>query len=160
MAALIRRPLRGRIEVRGLRAPRGNEPPNKQMFKTAAGKAIRPTWIDAPPGSPGWAGYWTISRQHLTVVAEAVAIRDGLVNVEMHYSTTEQCDRRCKNAKGDDCTCSCEGKNHGDGDHASWTPVGDTTLVKSSGTRIATRQLTRAEAEAARLQRSLNGSQP
>lgn len=156
MTARILRPLRGRLQVRGLRAPQGEEPPNRQMFKSAAGKAIRPTWVKAPEGSPGWAGYWTISRAHLTAVAEAIAIRDGEVQIEMHYSTSEQCDERCQNARGNDCTCSCEGKNHGAAEHASWKPVGETTLVRSTGQRVAIRHLTRAEAQTAQWRRSLS----
>lgn len=113
MSALIVRPLQGRIEVRGLRAPREGEPTNEQMFKTAAGAAIRPTWVDAPPGMPRWKGYWTISRNHLSVVAEAIAIRDGDVRIEMHYSEHERCDSRCQGATGDDCTCSCQGRSYG-----------------------------------------------
>jgi len=147
MSALIIRPLRGRIRVHGLRAPRGDEPPNRQMFKTAADAAIRPTWVSAPDGQPGWHGYWTISRTHLNVVAEAVAIRDGEVTVEMHYSDKEQCDSRCQDATGDDCTCSCEGKHHGEGQYASWKEVGATTLVRSTGEKTITRVLTRKKAQ-------------
>ena len=128
--------------------------PNRQMFKSATGKAIRPTWVKSPDGAPGWAGYWKISREHLTAVAEAIAIRDGEVQIEMHYSESEQCDERCQNAKGDDCTCSCEGKNHGAAEHGSWRQVGETTLVRSAGKRVTRRHLTRAEAQAAQRQRS------
>lgn len=120
------------------------------MFRTATGKTIRPTWVDAPAGRPRWEGYWTISREHLTEVAEAIAIRDGHVEVEMHYSTSEQCDRRCQNAEGDECTCSCEGRYHGNNHHASWLEVGDTTLVRGGGSKIVTRSLTRAQAQADR----------
>lgn len=141
MTATIIRPLRGRIQVRGLRAPRTGQPTNRELFRTATGAAIRPTWVGAPPGEPGWKGYWTIARQHLTDVAEAVAIRDGLVLIEMHYSTAEQCDTRCQTAEGNDCTCSCEGKYHGKGEHAAWLEVGDTTLFRGGEEKIVTRSL-------------------
>lgn len=147
MTASIERPLHGRIRVRNLRGPRGDEPSNRQMFKTATGAAIRPTWVPAPDGLPGWQGHWEIAREHLTDVAEAIAIRDGLVEIEMHYSTAEQCDRRCRGAEGDECTCSCEGKYHGNGHHASWTEVGETTLVRRSESKVVTRSLTRKQAE-------------
>ncbi|TFC95897.1 hypothetical protein E3T28_12990 [Cryobacterium sinapicolor] len=146
MTAQIIRPMTGRIEVRGLRAPRGDEPSNRDMFRTATGLVIRPTWLDADEGKPGWQGYWTISRVHLTAVAEVIAIRDGEVQIEMHYSQTEQCDLRCQTAVGDDCTCSCEGEHHGEGQHASWKEVGNTTLVRGSGTKAVTRVLTRKQA--------------
>lgn len=140
------RPLTGRIEVRGLRAPRGEEPTNKEMFRDAAGSVIRPTWVEAAEGEPRWRGFWTIAREHLTVVAAAIAIRDGSVDIEMHYSQTEQCDGRCQTANGDDCTCSCEGKHHGVGQHASWLEVGDTTLIRGAGTKVVNRVLTREQA--------------
>lgn len=142
MTARIIRPLTGRIEVHGLRAPRGNEPTNKSMFKTATGAAIRPTWVKAREGEAGWRGYWTISREHLTPVAESIAIRDGRVIIEMHYSQTEKCDMRCRKATGDDCICSCEGVHHGKGQHASWMEVGETTLVRGAGAKMVTRVLT------------------
>ena len=153
MTAKIVRPLAGRIEVRGLRAPRGDEPSNKNMFKDAAGVAIRPTWVSAPEGQPGWRGYWAISRAHLTEVAESIAIRDGRVEIEMHYSQTEKCDRRCQRADGDDCTCACEGKYHGNAHHASWLDVGETTLVRGEGTKVVTRFLERDQALADREER-------
>lgn len=147
MTAKIIRPLTGRIQVRGLRAPRGDEPPNKTMFKNAAGAAIRPTWIDAAEDQPGWAGYWVIARQHLTEVAESIAIRDGSVEIEMHYSPTEKCDLRCRKAEGDDCTCACEGKHHGKAQHASWLEVGETTLVRGEGRKVVNRILERDQAK-------------
>ncbi len=153
MTATIVRPLHGRIQVRGLRGPRGDEPSNRQMFKTATGAAIRPTWVPAPEGAPGWEGHWEIARPHLTDVAEGIAIRDGQVEIEMHYSTAEQCDQRCRSAEGDECTCSCEGKYHGNSHHASWIEVGDTTLVRNSGSKVVTRTLSREQAEKDRSER-------
>lgn len=147
MTATIVRPLHGRLEVWGLRGPRDDEPFNREMFRTATGAAIRPTWVLASEGAPGWRGHWEIARAHLTDVAEAIAIRDGRVEIEMHYSTTEQRDRRCRGAEGDECTCSCEGKYHGNSHHASWIEVGETTLVRNSGSKVVTRTLTRRQAE-------------
>lgn len=115
------------------------------MFKDAAGGPIRPDWIPAPDGRPYWEGFWTIAREHLTVVAEAIALRDRFVDIEMHYSGTERCDYRCQNAQGDDCVCSCEGAHHGEGLHAAWTQVGDTTLVRGAGEKIVKRRLRRTD---------------
>lgn len=148
MTAEIVRPLRGRMKVYGLRGPRGDEPSNRSMFKTAAGRAIRPTWVPSADPNRPWEGHWEIAREHLTDVAEAIAIRDGRVDIQMHYSTTEQCDRRCQEAEGDECTCSCEGKFHGNNQHASWIDVGSTTLVRGSGSKLVTRVLTRQQARA------------
>lgn len=146
MTATIIRPTRGRIKVQGLHAPRVGQPTNKQMFKTATGAAIRPTWVAAPPEEPYWHGYWTIARQHLTDVVEAIAIRDGSVFIEMHYSTAEQCDSRCQTAEGSDCTCSCEGRYHGKGEHAAWLEVGETTLVRGGAEKVVMRTLSKEQA--------------
>lgn len=148
MTATIIRPLTGRIQIHGLRAPRDKEVSNKTMFKNAAGRGIRPTRVPADEGRPYWEGYWTVSREHLTDIAETIAIRDGQVLIEMHYSPTEKCDDRCQKAKGDDCTCSCEGEHHGKAQQASWLAVGETTLVRGSGPKIVNRILEREQAEA------------
>jgi hypothetical protein len=150
MTAKIIRPLRGRIRVGELRAPRGDEPSNRSMFKDAAGAAIRPTWVEAADGQPGWAGHWVIARQHLTEVAESIAIRDGCVEIEMHYSPTEKCDLRCRKAEGDDCTCTCEGKHHGKAQHASWLEVGETTLVRGEQRKVVHRTLDRDQSKSDR----------
>ena len=113
MTARIIRPLTGRMQVRGPPKPNGDEPSNKSMFRDAAGAAILPTWVDAAEGQPGLAGCWTIAREHLTEVAESVAIRDLNVEIEMYYRPTEKCDLHCRRAEGDDCTCACECKHHG-----------------------------------------------
>ncbi len=141
MTAVIVRPVSGRIRICGLRAPQGDEAPNREMFKTAAGARIRPDWVRTERDDYGWRGHWTISRDHLTAVAEAIAIRDGSVEIRMHYSDSERCDTRCQRATGDDCTCSCKGKHHGAAAHASWKEVGSTTLVKTSGTTEVVRTL-------------------
>jgi hypothetical protein len=41
------------------------------------------------------------------------------------FSETHQCDSRCLNAKGWDCTCSCGGANHGRGHVATVTNAAD-----------------------------------
>ncbi len=153
MRARIVRPTHGRLQIHGLRAPRPHEEANRAMLKTATGASIRPEWVTAPPGQPPWKGYWTIARSHLTAVAEAIAIRDGVVDIEMHYNTSEKCDRRCQNARGNDCTCSCEGTRHGRAEHAGWREVGDTTLVRSAGIKVVWRTLSRSEAQRARRRR-------
>lgn len=126
----IFRPLHDRFQVHGMPAPRDGEIPNKAWFKEVTGRPIRPKWVG------GRGGHWVIAREHMTIVAQELAIRFGEVEVIADYSTSEKCDRRCKDATGDDCECSCRGANHGDGTQASWKQVGDTTLVRSSVERV------------------------
>lgn len=60
---------------------------------------------------------------------------------------------RCRRAEGDECTCSCEGKHHGKAQHASWIEVGESTLVRGAGTRVAARPLAGDQARKDRDQR-------
>lgn len=128
-----------RFQVAGMPRPREGEPTNKDWFKEITGRPIRPTWISGPNG---WDGYWVIARQHMTLVAEELALRYGTVHVTAEYSTLEKCDTRCQNATGDDCQCSCLGVRHGEALQASWKQVGATTLVRSAGIAIVERVLT------------------
>lgn len=41
------------------------------------------------------------------------------------YSEVHKCDSRCLNARGNDCTCSCGGINHGRGHVATLMPAGE-----------------------------------
>lgn len=61
-----------------------------------------------------------------------------------------QCDTRCTEASGDDCSCQCWGQNHGIGVDGSWRQVGDTTLVRSEGRTWVVRTVTPADVRTAR----------
>lgn len=139
----IYRPVSGRLEVHGMPRPREGEPSNREWFKDETGKAIRPTWV---PGPRGWDGHWEIVRQHFMTVARAMAIRFGDVELVMDFHELEQCDKRCRDAKRQDCTCSCMGEHHGGGVYASWLEVGETTLVRSAGIKRRSAVLTRKQA--------------
>jgi hypothetical protein len=142
MSVTVYRPLSGRIEVSGMRAPREGEPSNREWFKDETGKAIRPWWIAGPKG---WDGHWEIARQHFLTVARALAGRFGQVELVMDFNEHERCDRRCRDARGDDCTCTCMGINHRGGVYAGWVDVGETTLIRSAGVKRSTSTLTRAQ---------------
>lgn len=141
----IRRPVQGRVELRGLPRPGEGELSNREWMKDVVG-AARPTWVEGPRG---WDGYWTVARDHLEPLVRAVALRLGQVDVRMEYRSTEQCDLRCQNAKGDDCTCSCHGVNHGHARPAGWMQVGGTTLVAAETEQVL-RRVTRADVLAGR----------
>lgn len=112
---------------------------NRQWIKEALGSRIRPTWEKAP------ASHWTIAREHLTVLVDALVDRYGEVEVVMDYRTTEQCDTRCQIATGVDCTCSCLGENHGGaGSVRGWRHVGETTLVSSGEAHQVRRLVTKS----------------
>jgi len=143
MSIKIYRPLSGRIQVSGMPAPSRSEPSNREWFKDETGKAIRPMWIAGPKG---WDGHWEIARQHFLPVARSLAVRFGRVDIVMDFNDHECCDRRCRNAKGDECTCTCMGVHHRGGVYSDWVDVGETTLIRSAGVKRSTSALTRAMA--------------
>jgi len=143
MKLTVYRPVSGRIEVSGMRRPHEGEPTNREWFKDETGKAIRPQWVEGPNG---YDGHWEIARQHFMTVTRALAERFGQVELAMDFNENERCDRRCQDAKGDDCTCSCLGLHHRGGVYAGWVEVGDTTLIRSAGIKRSTTTLTRTHA--------------
>lgn len=126
---LVERPLHEtRFWVSGMPKPRPGELANKYWFKDVTGLAIRPEWEAGPYG---WDGYWTVAREHMSLVVEELALRFGQVEVWAECSTLEKCDARCQTARSDNCTCSCLGTRHGEALQASWKQVAATTLVRS-----------------------------
>jgi hypothetical protein len=96
---------------------------NREWLREELGRRIRPEWNRAE-------GRWEVARRHLRALIEALVERFGAVDVYLEFSASEQCDVRCRDAKGDDCTCSCLGLNHrGAAYWNAWRPVGETTLI-------------------------------
>ncbi|MGW7296072.1 hypothetical protein ACWGIB_27265 [Streptomyces xiamenensis] len=88
---------------------------------------------------PEWnttAKRWEIARPHLKTVVSALIDRFEEADVYLEFSTTERCDKRCEEAVGDDCTCSCMGENHGGAAYwERWQLVDGDTLVGPAGRR-------------------------
>jgi hypothetical protein len=104
-------------------------PRNRAWLHSALGEYIRPHRNNAV--SPG---RWEIAKPHLQLLTEALAKRFGQVDVYLEFSTTERCDRKCRQARGDDCTCSCRGEYHGGGTYwTDWLLVGEDTLIGPVG---------------------------
>lgn len=51
-----------------------------------------------------------------------------LKRIKGTFSKVHECDSRCLNAKGNDCTCSCGGANHGRGHAVSVTSASTTSV--------------------------------
>lgn len=97
---------------------------NRTWLHDTLGTRIRPEWNREQKR-------WEIARPHLMVLAHALADRFGAVDVFMEFNTAERCDRRCREAEGDDCECSCLGSYHAGGLWGGdWIEVGETTLVR------------------------------
>lgn len=59
---------------------------------------------------------FTVSRSQNRALIRGLALRYGEVTVTQYGSSTEVCVERCWNAKREtwpDCTCVCNGGNHG-----------------------------------------------
>ncbi len=101
---------------------------NRHWLLEELGARVRPEWNRT--ASPR---RWEIARPHLRTIVDAMAQRFGEVEVILQFSVTERCDTRCRDAAGDDCTCSCLGENHGGTAYwRNWILVGDTTLVDAA----------------------------
>lgn len=100
-------------------------PGNRQWIKRVLGARKQPDWNKTEQ-------VWEISRPHLMKLAEAMAQRFGEVDIFIDSRPLNRCDVRCVEAKGDECECQCNGRNHGglvtSTEH--WVEVGETTLVQ------------------------------
>jgi hypothetical protein len=102
------------------------------------GSRVRPAWFPN-------LRRWEVARHHLRTLAFALADRYGAVDVFLEYGANRICDKRCREALGDDCECSCCGEFHGGGAWHGWIEVGDTVLIKP-GRRERHMRLTREAA--------------
>jgi hypothetical protein len=113
----VYRPVEGRVQTK---MPYGGS--NRSWLHAHLGERIRPDY----EGN----GVWAIARNHLQDLVDGLAGRFGRVDVILDFRTTERCDTRCRDARGDECTCSCLGENHGGAAYwRYWIEVGGTTLV-------------------------------
>lgn len=71
-----------------------------------------------------------MARSHLFTLVPALALKYGVVNIEIDFKTTVKCDKRCRDAQGMECVCQCLGENHKGGSLLTgWFEVGETTLI-------------------------------
>ncbi|RZU48850.1 hypothetical protein EV385_0579 [Krasilnikovia cinnamomea] len=95
---------------------------NRRWLHQRLGSQIRPEHRGG--------GVWAVARSHFRHLVEGLAERFGYVDILLDFRQAERCDTRCRDARGDDCTCSCLGENHGGAAYwRHWIEVGDTTLV-------------------------------
>lgn len=101
-------------------------PGNRAWIREMCGEMTRPDW-------DGVEKVWKISRPHLWYLADGMADRFGVVDIFIDSRPLSRCDLRCIEAKGDECECQCNGRNHGGlvSHLTTWTEVGETTLVEN-----------------------------
>lgn len=123
---ILERGLTGRLRLWRLPYQRDN----RGWLKEQLGDRIRPSWVK---GSPG---HWETARAHLMPLLRALVGRFGQVEVWLEFSRTQKCDKRCRDATGDECVCSCLGMYHGGIWGRGWFEVGETTLINSEVIRV------------------------
>lgn len=103
---------------------------NRRWILAELGDRMRPEWNIT-------AKRWEIARSHLRTLVEVMAMKFGEIDVYLEFSTRQRCDVRCRDARGDDCVCSCMGENHGGAAYwRHWMLVGDTTLVGNAEVQV------------------------
>ena len=98
----VRRPAEGRLRV----IIPWREGGNRTLVKSVCGSLTRPEW-------DGMNKTWLIARSHFLSLIEALKAEFGQVKVITWHCDAERCGERCQRARGDECTCSCGGVNHG-----------------------------------------------
>ncbi len=84
-------------------------------------------------------GYWELPKGWFNSFVNAALDRYGKLYVIQPYREQEKCARRCMDASGHECSCSCMGRNHGAGMNASWFEVSDTFATRWHDRAIACR---------------------
>lgn len=75
---------------------------------------------------------WTLPRTCLTRLVRASIDRFGYVALVRDMSKLSRCDRRCLEADGSECQCTCLGLHHGENAHA-WIDAKGTSVVADLG---------------------------
>jgi hypothetical protein len=79
---------------------------------------------------------WTVARPHFRRIVEALASRYGIVDVYVDHTVRSVCGKLCREAEGDDCTCSCLGDNHGAHSwRREWHQVDEHWLIRNEKMR-------------------------
>lgn len=74
---------------------------------------------------------WVVPKAWFTGITKKLLSIYGRVYVVQPFSENEKCCPACWNATGIECTCSCQGANHGSGQPAGkWYIVSDTFAAK------------------------------
>jgi hypothetical protein len=72
---------------------------------------------------------WHLPRNCLNRLVIASVDRYGYVALWRDMSRLSRCTRRCLEAEGFECDCSCLGENHGSGAHGWFERVGDVVVA-------------------------------
>jgi hypothetical protein len=105
-------------------------PGNREWLRD--GNRIRPDWLDGERQK-----YWELPKAWFNDFVNRALKKYGMLYVIQPYREHEICARKCMEAQGHECQCSCMGANHGSGFHGSWFEVSETFAVRSRKTRAS-----------------------
>lgn len=103
---------------------------DNRLWLTTVGKAS-PEWIDGT--------YWELPKSWFNDFVNRALDRYGKLYVIQPYREQEKCARKCMEATGHECNCSCMGRNHGAGVNGSWFEVSETFATRWHEKDIACR---------------------
>jgi hypothetical protein len=99
-------------------------------------------WLQIGRSKPEWdkvKRHWTVPRCWLTRMSKHAVKAFGRCYIVQAFKESERCAPACWNAAGLDCSCSCLGENHGQGDDGSWYVVDDVFACRAGGVQYAVR---------------------
>lgn len=94
----VLRPRNGRLRI-----TMPYSPWNRAWLKEICGARTRPLWTGK---------HWEVARVHFRAVAEALAEKFGEADAYLDVVTRTLCTDACRDARGTECDCVCEGRNH------------------------------------------------
>ncbi|RYC17651.1 hypothetical protein [Ciceribacter ferrooxidans] len=103
---------------------------NRQWLNTVGKSTV--TWIDNK-------SYWELPKNWFNDFVNRALERYGKLYVIQPYREQEKCARKCMEATGHECNCSCMGRNHGAGINGSWFEVSETFATRWGEKEIACR---------------------
>lgn len=94
-------------------------------------------------------GTWSVSRKYQADLPKTIAEQFGSCELIKEFNNRQKCDKRCRDAVGMECVCSCLGKYHGQGDfefdNGPGLEVGEDTLISVAGEISVVRTLIEKE---------------
>lgn len=82
--------------------------------------------------------FWEVSYQRLNELVEVLAKFYGEVILMQPVKEKQVCARKCMEANGFECECSCLGANHGSENmNSSWYEVNDTYAVRYESDQVS-----------------------
>ncbi|MCZ7907764.1 hypothetical protein O9X94_00460 [Agrobacterium leguminum] len=83
--------------------------------------------------------YWELPKNWFNDFVNQALERYSKLYVIQPYREQEKCARKCMEATGHECNCSCMGRNHGAGVTGSWFEVSETFATRWGEKEIACR---------------------